>query len=123
MSSFDGTVGDHFSVPAQPPQNSVLSLSAASAVDTAGSTVDFVDPQTKVTMLVDSTAGTTNGVVKLQLSDDGSTWYDTSIQTDPLTSDGNFAILSDTFARYGRAYISTGIVGGTVTVKLLGARV
>lgn len=122
MSSFDGTLGDHISVPARPPANGTVSLSAASAVDTAGTAVDFVDPDHHVVMLVSSTPGTTGGVVSLQISDKGTEWYETGIETFPLTADGNVAIVSSTFARFARAYISTGIVGGTVTAVLVGVK-
>lgn len=110
--------------------NAVTSLSAVSAANTAGSTVDFGMAQTYITAQFYASATLTGGTVSLQVSMDGTHWTQaasaglaaTGIDTGALavgTEANTIASSTITIAsgawRYARGAVLTAITGGTVT--------
>jgi hypothetical protein len=112
--------------------NAVTSLSAASALNTAGSTVDLGMAQTYITAQFYASATLSGGTVNLQVSQDGTHWVSagaalaaTGIDTGTLAvgteanTVANSTITIPAAAwRFARAVVLTAITGGTITAVI-----
>lgn len=105
--------GGHGTVDCSISQNNVSAISTGLAVDFG---VVFSYPLAQV----ETIGATTGGVILLEGSLDGRTWY--QIGTSTITTGDDIVIVSASGfvvpARYVRTRITTAIVGGTVTTKV-----
>ena len=99
-----------------PAPTSTKVIAAQSALNTAG-VDDYTEVARTHTMTVVASAGSSAGVVALELSQDGTNWVAESGNTVTVTTPGVQSVtIVDKVYTMARARISTAITGGTVDV-------
>jgi hypothetical protein len=92
-------------------------LTNLSALNTAGAVQDGGTLHANAIMQVTSGAGVSAGSVQLQGSVDGTNWFNLGTATNTNAASTVFApvVVTGTAVRYVRAFIATGITGGTIS--------
>lgn len=95
-----------------------VSLSAVSAVG-GGSVLDGLAVRANAVMSVTTSAGVTAGAVQLQGSLDKTNWFNLgSAVSTTAANTTTQVVVSNAYARYVRAAVTTGVTGGTVSASV-----
>ncbi|WP_141120200.1 DUF6385 domain-containing protein [Mycobacterium malmoense] len=95
-----------------------VSLSAKSTVST-GTALDGLAVRSAAVMATTTSTGVSAGAVQLQGSLDGTNWFNLgSAVSTTAASTTTQTVVSNAYARYVRAAITTAITGGSVTVSV-----
>ena len=87
----------------------------------AGTTIDFTDAKSKVTMVLIPSGTITGGLVTVQASQDNTNWVDLYV-LDPAIPANQFYTSDSGAFRYWRGSVSAAITGGgSVTATLMEA--
>lgn len=98
--------------------------SLTAATTGTGTAVDFGSAKAQISMLVVANGTVTAGVVKLQVSHNGTDFADfiPVVNTSAIATGVNHVLSVDGAYRYARAVITTNVTGGgSVTVTFMGA--
>jgi hypothetical protein len=90
-------------------------------VSGAGTTVDFTDAKSKVTMVLVPSGAITAGVIAMEASQDGTNWVTVHI-FDPVIAANQFYSIENGAFRYWRANVASTVTGGgSVTATVMEA--
>jgi len=94
-----------------------VSLAGVSAVG-AGTALDGAVVRSTAVMSTTASAGTTAGAVQLEGSLDNANWVNLGSAVSTTAAGTTQTVVSNAYARYVRAAVTTAITGGTVTVSV-----
>lgn len=87
----------------------------------AGTTIDFTDAKSKVTMVLVPSGAITGGLVAMQASQDNTNWVNVHVFDPVVATNQHFSTVEGAF-RYWRANVLAAITGGgSVTATLMEA--